>query len=211
MTVAAGPPSRTHDAENFPVASALLARAVRPKVLGFYRFVRTADDIADSPDLPAAEKLARLDALERALDDPATAEPAARPLHDSGCGTAEARAMLAAFRQDATQGRYADWAGLEAYCAASANPVGRMLLRLHGATAPGAEAAADALCTALQVLNHIQDLAKDREALDRIYLPGPWMALAGGEEAFFAPEKMSRHSSKRATRLTRASSAPWPG
>jgi squalene synthase HpnC len=187
MTVAAGPPTRDAGSENFPVASLLLAPALRPKVLGFYRFVRTADDIADAPDLTAEEKLARLDALGRALDDPATAEPAARPIHDSGCGTAEARAMLAAFRQDATQRRYDDWAALEAYCAASANPVGRMLVRLHGAAAPGAEAAADALCTALQVLNHLQDLVPDRATLDRIYLPVSWMALAGGEEAFFDP------------------------
>ncbi|WP_170979355.1 squalene/phytoene synthase family protein [Roseomonas sp. HF4] len=187
MTVAAGPPTRDAGSENFPVASLLLAPALRPKVLGFYRFVRTADDIADAPDLAAEEKLARLDALGRALDDPATDEPAARPIHDSGCGTSEARAMLAAFRQDATQRRYADWAALEAYCAASANPVGRMLVRLHGTAAPGAEAAADALCTALQVLNHLQDLGPDRANLDRIYLPVSWMALAGGEEAFFEP------------------------
>ncbi len=132
MSAAAGPPSRDAGSENFPVASFLLAPALRPKVLGFYRFVRTADDIADAPDLAAAEKLRRLDVLEHALDDPGTDEPAARPLHASGAGTQEARAMLAAFRQDATQNRIADWAALEAYCAASANPVGRMLLRLHG-------------------------------------------------------------------------------
>jgi phytoene synthase len=187
-----GPPTRDHDAENFPVASRLLAPALRAKVLGFYRFVRTADDIADSPALSPAEKLARLAALEAALDDPATAEPAARPLHESGCGTAEARAMLAAFRQDATQRRYADWAALEAYCAASANPVGRMLLRLHGEEDPAARAAADALCTALQILNHLQDLAADRAALDRIYLPRPWLEHAGGEAAFFDPAHAAR-------------------
>lgn len=185
MTAAIGPPTRDARSENFPVASLLLAPALRPKVLGFYRFVRMADDIADAPGLGAAEKLARLDALERALDDPATAEPAAREIHASGCGTAEARAMLAAFRQDAVQRRYADWAGLERYCAASAVPVGRMLLRLHGVGGPEAAAAADALCTALQVLNHLQDLVPDRDALDRVYLPEPWMALAGGETAFF--------------------------
>jgi len=187
-----GPPTRDHDAENFPVASRLLAPALRAKVLGFYRFVRTADDIADSPALSPAEKLARLAALEAALDDPATAEPAARPLHESGCGTAEARAMLAAFRQDATQRRYADWAALEAYCAASANPVGRMLLRLHGEESPAAREAADALCTALQILNHLQDLAADRAALDRIYLPRPWLGHAGGEAAFFDPAHAAR-------------------
>ena len=192
MTVAVGPPSRDHRGENFPVASFLLARALRPKVLGFYRFVRTADDIADSPALAPEEKLARLDALERALDDPATGEPAARPLHASGCGTGEARRMLAAFRQDARQARHADWASLEAYCAASANPVGRMLLRLHGESAPGVTEASDALCTALQVLNHLQDLVPDREALGRIYLPLSWMDLAGGEAAFFAPAGAAR-------------------
>jgi squalene synthase HpnC len=184
-SVAAGPATRDAGSENFPVASLLLVRGVRPKVMGFYRFVRTADDIADSAALASGEKLARLDALERALDDPTTTEPAATLLHAAGSGTVEARAMLAAFRQDATQRRYADWADLERYCAASANPVGRMLLRLHGVDAPAAQAASDALCTALQILNHLQDLVPDRDALDRIYLPVSWMTLTGGETAFF--------------------------
>jgi len=192
MSLAVGPPTRDAGSENFPVASLLLAKAVRAKVLGFYRFVRTADDIADAPGLSAAEKLARLEALEDALDDPATAEPAARPIHDSGCGTAEARQMLAAFRQDAVKRRYADWAELEAYCTVSAHPVGRMLLRLHGVTAPGAAEAADALCTALQVLNHLQDLGPDRAVLDRVYLPQSWLALAGGEAAFFGGDAKRR-------------------
>ncbi|MEO3473099.1 squalene/phytoene synthase family protein [Roseomonas sp. CAU 1739] len=192
MTLAALPPTRDAASENFPVASRLIAPALRPKVLGFYRFVRTADDIADSPALTPDDKLARLAALERALDDPGTTEPAARLLHDSAAGTAEARRMLDAFRQDATQRRYADWAALEDYCAASANPVGRMLLRLHGEDAPGAMDAADALSTALQVLNHLQDLVPDRDALDRIYLPESWLALAGGEAAFFDPASAAR-------------------
>jgi squalene synthase HpnC len=181
-------PTRDHDAENFPTASLLLSKPVRAKVLAFYRFVRTADDIADSPDLPAAEKVARLDAMERALGDARTAMPEARRMHDLGVGAEEARCMLSAFRQDATQARYADWTALEAYCRRSADPVGRMLLRLHGDGANGpARAAADALCTALQVLNHLQDLVPDRDALDRIYLPVPWMDSAGGEVAFFDP------------------------
>lgn len=187
MTLAAGAPTRDAGGENFPVASRLIAPALRPKVLAFYRFVRAADDIADNATLTAEDKLARLDAMERALDDPATAEPLARPLHERGAGTAEARRMLDAFRQDATQRRYRDWAALESYCAASARPVGRFLLRLHGEASPAAEQAADALCTALQVLNHLQDLVPDRDALDRIYLPLPWLALAGGEAGFFDP------------------------
>jgi len=185
-------PTRDHDEENFPTASLLLAKPVRAQVMAFYRFVRTADDIGDSPDLPAEEKIARLDAMERALDDSATAMPEARRLHELAVGTTEARLMLSAFRQDATQRRYADWAALEDYCRRSADPVGRMLLRLHGDPDPRAVAAADALCTALQVLNHLQDLVPDRSALDRIYLPLPWMALAGGEGAFFDPANGAR-------------------
>jgi phytoene synthase len=190
---ASATPTRDHDSENFPTASLMLAKPLRAQVMGFYRFVRTADDIADSPALPAGEKLARLDAMERALDDPATAMPEARRLHALGVGTAEARLMLSAFRQDATCTRYADWAALEDYCRRSADPVGRMLLRLHGGgDNAAANAAADALCTALQLLNHLQDLVPDRAALDRIYLPEPWMALAGGTEAFFAPANTAR-------------------
>ncbi len=184
----------TRDAttENFPVASLLLARAIRPKVLAFYRFARMADDVTDAPALDAREKLQRLDALERALDDPDTTEPTARALHETGVGTDEARAMLAAFRQDVSPLRYADWAALEAYCARSAQPAGRMLLRLHGETDARAIEAADALCTALQVLNHLQDLAQDHAALGRLYLPEPWIACAGGEAAFFALRNASR-------------------
>src|SRR5262245_8723306 len=101
--IAIGPPTRNETRENFPVASLLLPRATRAKVLAFYRFVRTADDIADAPALSPDEKLRRLDALE------ATAATAL-----AAVGDAEARVMLSAFRQDATQCRYADWAELEA-------------------------------------------------------------------------------------------------
>lgn len=180
--IAVGPPTRDETSENFPVASLLLPRAARGRVLAFYRFVRTADDIADAPGLTPEEKLRRLDALE-ARADVALAD----------AGSLEARAMLSAFRQDATQRRYADWAELEAYCARSAEPVGRMLLRLHGEGAEG-HRASDALCTALQILNHIQDLVPDRERLDRIYLPLPWMEQAGGEAAFFAPHNPRRRA-----------------
>ncbi|MBR0654330.1 squalene/phytoene synthase family protein [Plastoroseomonas arctica] len=180
-------PSRDHTQENFPVASRLIAPALRPKVMGFYRFVRTADDVADDPALGSAEKLARLDGLEAALLDVGASEPAAVGLHASGAGVGEARVMLGAFRQDAVQARYADWDALMAYCAVSAAPVGRFLLRLHGEDA-GLYPATDALCAALQVLNHVQDCAGDRAALGRVYLPSPWI---GDEAAFFAPEAVA--------------------
>jgi squalene synthase HpnC len=187
QSVASRAPTRDAGSENFPVASRLLAPEIRPKVLGFYRFVRTADDIADDPALSPDEKLRRLAALEAALDDPASDEPAAIALHRAETGAAEARLMLSAFRQDATQTRYADWAALEDYCGRSANPVGRMLLRLHDETKPEAIAAADALCTALQILNHVQDLVPDRRDIGRVYMPEAWMDLAGGEARFFDP------------------------
>lgn len=186
-------PTRDHDAENFPTASRLLAKPLRAKVMAFYRFVRVADDIGDSPDLLAEEKIRRLEAMERALDDPATGLPEAAALHHVDVGVAEARLMLSAFRQDATKTRYADWAELEDYCRRSADPVGRMLLRLHGdGDNAAANAAADGLCTALQVLNHLQDLVPDRASLDRIYMPESWMAIAGGEAAFFDPRNTQR-------------------
>lgn len=184
VSVAVGLATRDHTGENFPVASRLLPPEMRPKVMAFYRFARTADDIADSATLPPAEKLARLVAMQRQLDDPAG------PL--ATIGTAEAALLLSAFRQDAVQNRYTDWAALEDYGARSAAPVGRMLLRLHDEAAPGAEAASDALCSALQILNHLQDLVPDRDTMDRIYIPAPWMALAGGEAAFFAPDNPQR-------------------
>jgi phytoene/squalene synthetase len=177
---APGPPGRDHDSENFPVASLLLPKAARAKVMAFYRFVRTADDIADSAALDEQEKLRRLDALE-----------ATAPSVLDEVGDVEARLMLSAFRQDAVQRRYADWAELEDYCRRSADPVGRMLLRVHG-EGPEGNRASDALCTALQILNHLQDLVPDRDALDRIYLPVPWMEEAGGEAAFFAPANPRR-------------------
>lgn len=187
-------PTRDHDTENFPTASLMLAPAVRGQVMAFYHFVRVADDIADSPDLPSAEKLRRLDAMGAALADPATHLREAAGMHRAGVGTEEAALMLEAFRQDSVQARYADWAALEHYCARSANPVGRMLLRLHGTTSPEALAASDGLCTALQILNHLQDLVPDRERLSRIYMPESWMAIAGGEAAFFDPANPLRRA-----------------
>ena len=192
--------AKTHRDENFPVASHLIARPLRRAVLAFYRYVRAADDIADDSALSSTEKLARLDTFERALVTGDDNEPLALALHDAdarfGCGIEEARVLLDAFRQDAVKARYADWAELRDYCRRSADPVGRFLLRLHGEhrqpEGARAQAAADALCTALQILNHLQDLEKDRVVLDRIYLPTPWLDLAGGEVTFFDPANAGR-------------------
>ncbi|MCQ4162299.1 squalene/phytoene synthase family protein [Roseomonas sp. GC11] len=184
--ILAGPPSRGPDSENFPVASWLIAPALRRRVLAFYHFVRAADDIADAPHLAPGERLARLDALAAALEDPRTPLPVARALQEAGDGLAEARIMLDAFRQDAELSRLPDWAALLDYCGRSAVPVGRLLLRLHGEVDATAQEGADALCTALQILNHLQDMGEDLRRLDRLYVPRDWMALAGGEARFLA-------------------------
>ena len=170
--------------ENFPVGSQLIARAHRPTVMAYYAFARAADDIADDHELTSAEKIARLDRFDAGLrgtdDDPAltTAQRCGAALDAAGVELRHASDLLSAFRQDAVKTRYADWAELMDYCSRSASPVGRFLLALHGEDEAGF-AASDPLCDALQVLNHLQDLKKDLTALDRVYLPGDWMAEAG--------------------------------
>lgn len=172
------------------MASLALARISRQPVLAFYRFARMADDIADAAGLCPEDKLRRLDRLEQALLDADPTEPVARELARVGTlhdvGPAQALDLLRAFRQDVVQPRYPEWEDLLAYCRLSANPVGRFLLRLHDEKA-SADASADALCTALQILNHLQDVLADRDALDRVYLPQSWLADIGGEAVFFDP------------------------
>jgi len=171
--------------ENFPVGSWLLPPALRPHVAVFYRFARGADDIADNPDLAPDDKVARLDRLAAALRGEATDDPAAAMAHamraslqETGVAPKHCLDILDAFKQDATKTRYADWGELMAYCERSANPVGRYLLDLHGEDASG-YAASDPLCSALQVINHLQDAQDDYRALNRVYLPQDWMAAAG--------------------------------
>ncbi len=169
--------------ENFPVGSALIRPALRPHVHAFYAFARNADDIADSPDLDAGDKLRRLGVMEAVLGGHADAEsPSAAALRGSlaetGVTAQHALDLLAAFRQDATKRRYATWAELHGYCRLSAMPVGRHVLDLHGED-PATHAPSDPLCAALQVLNHLQDGSKDLAALDRCYLPDDALAAAG--------------------------------
>lgn len=162
--------------ENFPVGSLLIRRALRAHVHAFYAFARNADDIADSPDLPAAEKIARLDIMEDVLlGRRDTGSPSALRLRaslaETGVAPRHSLDLLIAFRRDATKLRYADWDELYDYCRYSAMPVGRHVLDLHGEDR-ATYIPSDALCASLQVLNHLQDCAKDLAALDRCYMPG---------------------------------------
>lgn len=167
--------------ENFPVGSRLISRRLRPHVARFYAFARAADDIADNPDLAPEDKVRRLDLFEEGLDGK-PGVPAATALRESLAETAvpdrHARDLLAAFRQDATKRRYADWDDLLGYCELSANPVGRYLMDLHGEDR-AMWAPSDALCTALQILNHLQDCQADYRRLDRVYIPLDWLSGEG--------------------------------
>jgi len=171
--------------ENFPVGSALIRPALRPHVHAFYAFARNADDIADSPALEPAGKIARLDRMEAVLlgraDGGSPSGVALRAsLAQTGVTPRHAQDLLAAFRQDATKHRYANWAELLDYCRLSAMPVGRHVLDLHDED-PATHAPSDPLCAALQVLNHLQDGAKDLAALDRCYLPDDLLETAGAQ------------------------------
>jgi squalene synthase HpnC len=168
--------------ENFPVASALIAARHRPLVLAFYRVARLSDDVADHPGLSPAEKLRRLDAVEASLTGVAEAVPAAvalkRALGERGLSDRHMLDLLTAFRRDAVQTRYADWDELMDYCRYSAAPVGRFVLDVHG-EARTTWTASDALCAALQVINHLQDCGKDYRDLDRVYVPLDALESAG--------------------------------
>jgi hydroxysqualene synthase len=178
--------------ENFPVGSWLIRRDLRAHVHAFYRFARTADDIADNPALRPDEKIRRLDHMAAVLDGaPGDDAPAATAMRQSllatGLTAQHCHDVLRAFRQDAEQLRYRDWDELMGYCRYSAAPVGRQLLELHGEKS-ALWPASDALCAALQVLNHLQDCAADYHRLDRVYLPLADLAAAGvGVEALAAP------------------------
>lgn len=179
--------------ENFPVASLLLPRQLRRPVEAIYWFARSADDLADEGDHPAAWRLAALDAYRRQLDAIEAGLPAADPawqrlaaaiaLHQLPVRLL--RDLLDAFAQDVVQTRYASFAELEQYCRRSANPVGRLLLQLFGhATEPNLRDS-DAICTSLQLLNFCQDVALDWRK-DRIYFPRDELLAAGVTEAQIA-------------------------
>jgi squalene synthase HpnC len=169
----------------------LLPAAKRAKIMAYYRIARHADDIADSPVLLPEEKLAGLDALDAGLQgrDQSPAVATATAYRQAVDGDPEliehASQLLHAFRRDAVRDFCHDWSDLMAYCRYSAAPVGRFLLDLHGEshdTFPSA----DALCAALQVLNHLQDIGKDYRELKRVYVPRDWLQAAGLTNRAFA-------------------------
>jgi squalene synthase HpnC len=169
-----------HHYENFPVASRFLPAAMRPHVAALYAFARTADDFADEGRRPAAERLHLLNDWERRLHacvNVGECDPADQIFLALG-ETIRARNLpvtlfedlLSAFRQDITTHRYDTWAAVLDYCRRSANPVGRLVLRIGGHDDPRLDESSDALCTALQLTNFWQDIGRDWQQ-DRLYVP----------------------------------------
>jgi squalene synthase HpnC len=183
--------TRDRHSENFPVGSFLIAPAHRPAVHAFYRFARAADDIADDPALDAEAKVAALEASDRALatgeEGPPEAVALRAVLLERRLALDHPRHLLQAFLADARGRPCRTWSDLVAYCRFSAAPVGRFLLDLHGEDA-ALWPASDALCTSLQILNHLQDAADDWRDLRRLYVPKAWLDEAGlTERELLAP------------------------
>jgi squalene synthase HpnC len=183
-----------HSDENFPVASFLIEARHRPAVMAFYRFARTADDVADHPTATAEEKLRLLDGMRSALQGENDLNPEGAALRTvlqtRGLPEQHGLDLLEAFRRDVSKRRYGDWDELMDYCRYSAAPVGRMVLDIHGeprTTWP----ASDALCAALQLINHLQDCGKDYVALDRVYLPEADLAASGARADELSAAKAS--------------------
>ncbi len=180
--------------ENFPVGSFFLPKNLRPHVATFYAFARAIDDIADNPELVAIDKVARLDGFKDAIlgrqDDPAYEKAIAmrESIYRTGVNENHCLDLISAFKQDATKNRYETWADLMDYCSRSAAPVGRYLLDLHGESEL-AYPLSDALCNALQVINHLQDCKQDYQELDRVYLPQSYLDEHGASLADLGAEE----------------------
>lgn len=173
-----------HRDENFPVGSFVLRRDVRAPVMAFYRFARAADDVADNPNATPEEKLRLLGNMHATLDGASHSDDNARALREALASTnvplTHAHDLLNAFERDVTQLRYAQWDDLIDYCHVSAMPVGRFMLDIHGEPRT-LWSQSDALCAALQIINHLQDCATDRRELDRVYLPTEILAAHGAQ------------------------------
>ncbi|MFJ9906671.1 squalene synthase HpnC [Streptomyces sp. NPDC101152] len=192
--------------ENFPVAPFFLPRAWREDLMAVYGFARLVDDIGDGDLAPgggdarllgvsprdAEDRLLLLDAFEADLDLVFTGEPRhpllrrLQPTVRRRSLTPEPfRGLIAANRQDQLVSRYETYDDLLAYCELSANPVGRLVLSVTGTSTPERVRLSDAICTALQIVEHLQDVAEDL-GRDRVYLPAEDMKRFHVQEADLA-------------------------
>ncbi len=179
--------------ENFPVASVLLPARIRKPVELIYRFARAADDFADEGELADGERLAQLAnfgdelrRIERRESSRVTLFQELAPvIREHRLPLALFHDLLSAFAQDVTQKRYANFIEVLDYCRRSANPVGRLLLELYGAATAQNIAWSDRICSALQIINFLQDIGIDY-AMGRVYMPQDELARFGVSEAQIA-------------------------
>jgi hydroxysqualene synthase len=205
--------------ENFPVASTLLPASMRPHIAAIYAFARRADDFADEPGPGADERLRLLDAWAARLDRgvPAMADPALltgddlifialdQTIRTRQLPRSLFHDLLSAFRQDVTTTRYDTWGDVLDYCRRSANPVGRLVLRVAGYDDPTLDTQSDAVCTALQLTNFWQDLSIDWRR-GRLYLPAEERTRAFARESDLNRSEMTREwreAVRQALRRTR--------
>ena len=179
--------------ENFPVASKLMPARLRPHVAAIYAFARTADDFADEPGRESDERLRLLDEWQQKLHRPPV-DDIFIALHDTierfQLPVTLLEDLLSAFRQDVVTTRYQSWSALLDYCRRSANPVGRLVLRLSGYRDDALDRASDAVCTALQLTNFWQDLAIDWPR-GRLYVPEEAWRAAGADPAMLDRRQMT--------------------
>jgi hydroxysqualene synthase len=190
--------------ENFPVASRLLPARMRPHVAALYAFARIADDFADEGERTPEERERLLDEwhsrLRRCVDRTPTPRPGdphslvftalGETIRTCGLPVALFEDLLSAFRQDITTHRYATFAELVEYCRRSANPVGRLVLRIAGHDDPALDAGSDCLCSALQMTNFWQDLERDW-ARGRLYVPAEVREAAGADESALSAGRLT--------------------
>ncbi|HEY5658356.1 MAG TPA: squalene synthase HpnC [Myxococcota bacterium] len=203
-----------HRSENFPVALRVLPRATRGHLLAIYGFARLADDLGDEAP---GNRLTLLDELDREIDRVFAGQVPRHPLMRQLAPTVRAlslpeapfRRLVDANRRDQRVARYERYDQLADYCTLSANPVGHLVLGVFGAATPERIAQSDAICTALQLVEHWQDVAEDLAA-GRIYLPAEDLRRFGcsevdlkGSEATPALRRLMAFEAERARELLR--------
>lgn len=176
--------------ENFPVASRLLPKKLRRPIAVIYAFARRADDFADEGNLSNEERIAALTDFSQKLDliehnktvDDSTFIALADVIKEFQLPISLFHDLLTAFKMDVTKTRYENFGEVMEYCRYSANPIGRLLLHLNNATSPQNLGYSDAICSALQLTNFLQDISQDIEESDRIYIPQDEMRQFGVSE-----------------------------
>jgi squalene synthase HpnC len=193
--------ARTHY-ENFPVVSFLIKKKLRKHVAILYWFARTADDIADNPNIPVKDKIIKLNQFDDRLTSLLKGNyeneyelALSNTIHVMHLTKSLLYDLLSAFRQDLVKKRYQSFEDLLNYCKYSANPIGRLILEINNIRDSDAFYYSDKICTALQLINFYQDVTIDH-GLDRIYFPLDEMSMFSVSENMFEFNKINHNLEK---------------